>query len=360
MNNNDGILKTNVDDKLSFIQQAYDNKQFDVVVKECCSLFEVVFKKIFSEAIANLPYQERVIIMEKEKEIGNSKKGVQEFGLGQLVGLFRESDLMQKWAKYSGKDLGLIDTLNFNSIVDLRNRLVHDAANCSRVEADLVYNYLKNLLANFGIINLEKAISTSFEKKEIKQTEESGKQNDNYAKIMLIKERGIIINEADGSRNISFKVDTINSMLESMYNFMVEKTDINEAKKALYNIGYEGGKKFGEAMNKKWELENMSYEEKITKWCEFDSVVGWGKFINNLKINTDEGIIEGKLSIYENFLCSNRRKKDIRLCDFLIGYSKAVLEELLDGLPIDVICDCELCPQDNPFKKECSFKLNLT
>lgn len=356
---NDGILTGNVDDKMSFIQQAYELGQYAVVVKECCGLFEVVFKKIFSEAVINLPYKERVEVMEIEQKIGEAKKGVPDFTLGQLVGLFRQSDLMKKWAKCSGRDLGLLDSMNFNSIVDLRNKLVHEGAVCSQLEADLVYNYLKNLLASYGLVNLEKAISTSFEKKENKHTNKDETVTNNYAKIVLNEERGIIINEADGTRNISFKVDTINSMLESMYKYVLNLSDKSEADRALYSIGYGGGSRFGKAMNSKWELQNMTYEEKITKWCEFDSLVGWGKYENHLHINTLNGVIEGKLSVQENFLCCNRRKADVKLCNFLIGYCTGVLEELLDGQSIEIVCDCEFCPQENPFKKECSFKVNI-
>lgn len=221
-------------------------------------MFEIVFKKIFAEAVVNFPYQERIKLIETEQKIGNSKKGVQEFGLGQLVGLFRESDLMKKWAKYSNRDIGLIDTLNFNSIVELRNKLVHDAADCSQFEADLVYNYMKNLLASYGFVNLEKAITTSFEKREdsfSKSSASENKPNGEYVHIKLIEERGIIINDADGSRNISFKVDTINNMLESMY--------------------------------------------------------------------------------------------------------KSVLEELLNGVSLELVCESCSCPQDNPFKRECKFELKI-
>jgi uncharacterized protein YutE (UPF0331/DUF86 family) len=356
MNTNEGILKENVNDKMGFIQKAYNLRQYDVVIKECCGLFEVVFKKIFSEAVAKLPYQERIELIEVEKEIGKSKKGVQEFGLGELVGLFRQTDLMKKWAKFSRRDLGLLDSMNFNSIVTLRNNLVHNGAACSEFEADLVYNYLKNLLASYGFVNLEKAISSSFEKREDKSP---AKVNEKYAKIVLNEERGIIINEADGTRNISFKVDTINSMLESMYKFVLESSNESEAEKALFSIGFGGGNRFGKAMNSKWELLNMTYEEKVSKWCEFDSVVGWGKYENNLHILDSEGIIDGELCVHENFLCYNRRKTDIKLCNFLKGYCTGVLEELLDGQSIEVVCDCEYCPQENPFKKECSFKINV-
>lgn len=225
----------------------------------------------------------------------------------------------------------------------------------------MVYNYLKNLLASYGFVNLEKAISTSFEKREDNSgaNDDNKKSNGEYVNIKLIEDRGIIINDADGSRNISFKVDTINSMLEAIYKSVLEISDKEKAVKALFNIGYEGGNQFGKIMNQKWELEEISFETKITKWCEFDSVVGWGKFNNNLSISEEDGSIEGNVSITENFLCNNRRKKDIKLCDFIKGYITGVLEELLNGVSLEITCDVSNCPQDNPFKKECKFELKI-
>jgi predicted hydrocarbon binding protein len=355
------VMDEILEDKIGFIQKAYDLEQYDTVVKESCGLFEVAFRKIFAEAVAKLPYGERMVLMDKERIIGDSRKGVQEFGLGQLVGLFRECDLLKRWAKFTGRDIGLIDTLNFNSIVELRNRLTHDAATCvcNECEAEIVFIYLKNFLANYDFIDMKKINADSFKKKETnsKDMPTTKKQGENYAKIRLNEERGIIINEADGTRNISFKVDTINSMLEAMYSSAVELSNVDEAKKILFDIGYQGGKRFGEAMNKKWEMEEISYGTKISKWCEFDSVVGWGKFSNNLEIDTQEGVVNGHITITENFLCYNRKKKNIRLCDFVVGYSTGVLEELLNGIPIELICDTDICPQDNPFRNDCSFKI---
>ena len=43
------ISNRTVQDKLSFIQNSYRTGAYDVVVKECCSLFEVVFKNFFAK-----------------------------------------------------------------------------------------------------------------------------------------------------------------------------------------------------------------------------------------------------------------------------------------------------------------------
>ena len=65
------------EDKFSIIQKAMDDRAYDIVVKECCGLFEVAFKKIYQEAVVSLnSFEDRTLLFEKEKEIGKGKKGV--------------------------------------------------------------------------------------------------------------------------------------------------------------------------------------------------------------------------------------------------------------------------------------------
>lgn len=127
-----------VEDKLSLIQRMLHAGDYDIAVKESCTLFEIVFRRIFQQAVVSLPFADRNHIFEMERKIGKGNKGVQDFGFGELVGLFRESKLMEKWSKHTSRDLGLIQTLNYSEIVNLRNRITHSGATCSRGEANLV------------------------------------------------------------------------------------------------------------------------------------------------------------------------------------------------------------------------------
>ena len=105
-----------VQDKLSFIQDMIDKGEYNIVITESCSLFEMAFKKIFKEAVASFEFQDRNALMEAEQKIGKGNKGVNDFGFGELVGLNRESHLLSKWATYTNKDMGLINSINFGSI----------------------------------------------------------------------------------------------------------------------------------------------------------------------------------------------------------------------------------------------------
>lgn len=347
-----------VEGAFSTIQKAIDEHAYEIVVKECCGLLEVAFRKLFQEAVTTFNFEDRNNLLEEEKKIGKEKKGVNDFGLGELVGLFRETGLLKKWAKISNRDLGLISSLDFNSVVQLRNRLVHNGGECSRFEAELVFNYVKSLYATLGFINLEKAISKSFEAKGVTQDNED---NVELVNIALIKEKGIIVNQADNTRNMSCKVETINRILSVAYRNTVELAGKEAAEKMLYDMGYESGSAFGCVMYDKWEMENqeISFEQKLAKWCEFDSVVGWGKFASSITVDEEEGTLSGYLEIKDNFLCHNRKRTDEPICKFMNGYCDGVIMELLGGFDIKVCCDEKQCPLKNPLKKLCRLNISV-
>ncbi|MBR5799554.1 MAG: hypothetical protein IKY23_05780 [Lachnospiraceae bacterium] len=353
--------RKNFEDAFGKIQQAMDRRDFDTVVRDCCGLFEAAFKKIYQEACSTLDFKTRQELMSKEAEIGKGNKGVNDFGFGELVGLYRETGLLKKWAKATNRDLGLIDSINYNSIVALRNKLSHPDYEsmgkvCSIGDADLVYNYVKNLYATLGLFSMDEGIKAAFEAKTT--TTVNGEERE-MVNIALIRERGIIINQSDESRNVSYKVDTINRMLSVVYKKTCELADEKTAEKMLFDMGYDSGNAFGNVMNERWETNNITYEDKFKKWCDFDSEVGWGRFNSTLTVDEEEGKIDGTLEIKENFLCHGRKKNDVKICSFMKGYCEGVIEELLGGQPVTLVCVTEQCPLKNAFKKTCKYRVDI-
>ena len=329
--------------KIKFTQTSFAMNEFDVVVKECGTLFENAFKEIYHQAITSLPFEARNAVLQAEAEIGKGKKGVADFTFGELVGLFRTSKLLSKWAKHEGLDLGLISNLDFAPIVEIRNRVTHKGYKPTRLEAELVFNYLRSFLSLTGLAEVEDA--------PVAKDEPQG----DVKTFRYIKERGIIVNPEDGSRNVSYKVETLNNMLATIADKVAVHSDQKAALNILHESGYVGGKQFGQVMNEQWELEDaqMTLEQKVSKWCEFDSDVGWGKFSNDLSIDEDEDDLDGKIVIHENFLCHKRKKNDSFICEYMQGYVEGVIEELLGGIEVEVACDMDACPQLKPLKKKC-------
>ena len=152
----------NYKNKFSFIHQSLDGGEYDVVIKESATLFEVAMKQIFHQAITKLPFADRKELNKAEEEIGKGNKGVDDFTFGQLVGLYRQSKLFKKWENYSDVDLGILTSLDLNSIVEMRNKLMHKDGSCSKFEAELVFNYLKNFFASLGLADIEEAVEKVF------------------------------------------------------------------------------------------------------------------------------------------------------------------------------------------------------
>jgi hypothetical protein len=48
-----------VENKLGLIQRVLNSGDYDVAVKESCTLFEIVFRRIFQQAVVSLSYKDR-------------------------------------------------------------------------------------------------------------------------------------------------------------------------------------------------------------------------------------------------------------------------------------------------------------
>lgn len=352
------VTDKNVEEKFGAIQRAMDAGEYETVVKECGGLFEAAFKKIFQEAVTLLSFEERSKLFEKEKEIGKEKKGVNEFGFGELVGLFRKTELMKKWAAISKRDIGLIESVNYNPVVDLRNDLVHHGGRCGKADAELVFQYLKALYTAMGMTDIEKIC---YKKPVRKVPNEVTDDQNEKANIKYVK-KGIILNEADNSRNMSCKVETVNRMLSVAYDNTKKLAGEEAAEQLLYDMGNYSGSAFGSVMNERWKMEKekLSFGEKLEKWCDFDSDVGWGRFESKIVVNAEEETLEGSLEIEDNFLCDNREITDVPICGFIKGYCDGVISKLLGGLKVKVSCDEGQCPLRNALKEVCKFSVKVT
>lgn len=170
-----------------------------------------------------------------------------------------------------------------------------------------------------------------------------------------IPERGIMINPEDMQRNVSFRTDTLISMFSEIYQDMREKISDTEASEIFFKSGYSSGANFAKRLNDQWSNSYANFQDKLSKWCEFDSNVGWGRFSVNLDVDVDRGTLSGTLSINECFIIDKHSK--CKICSFIRGYCNAVIEVLCDG--IDIELECQSCPMTNKFKSECVMSINM-
>jgi len=179
---------------------------------------------------------------------------------------------------------------------------------------------------------------------------------DNTQKVFnYIPHRGIMINPEDQQRNVSFRTDTFIGMMGGIYDEVLRLSTEEHARQTYQKSGYQCGYSFAQRLNSHWDLSSNGaslYEEKLRKWCKFDSDVGWGKFDISIDVNEDTGDFRGELTISECFIVDIKNKRHI--CEFVKGYCEGVIETLLG---IEVLLVCKTCPLKNRFKNTCVFDI---
>ncbi|WP_428912153.1 hypothetical protein [Niallia sp. Krafla_26] len=212
-------MTAEINDKLTFIEESLKANRNAVVVRECGSLFEQVLKRMFRELLTGLPFEKRRVFIEVENTIGKGKKGFEKFTLGEMVGLERQVKLLNNWSEYTNTNIGLLTSFDLASIVALRNKCVHatdiedDREIVSNLEANLVYNYLKNLLAVIGMIDFNKEVPLKKDSPEYQNKKDTNNVvyeniesvNDVYP--ILIKIINKFINEGTKIEILNFGLD---------------------------------------------------------------------------------------------------------------------------------------------------------
>ena len=173
----------------------------------------------------------------------------------------------------------------------------------------------------------------------------------------LLAGRGTLINPSDESRNIAFKVETVNLLLGSLAQSFLERHSVAETQRIFEEAGYAAALRFGERIHEKWGLRDPqdTIEQRIERWCMFDSDVGWGRLLSELRFHDDTDSISGVIRLLDNFQTYKRSEGEFPDCFLMHGYIRGVLETLTDGTPLTVECDQEQCPLRYRRKKDCVF-----
>jgi len=154
------------EDRFDKIKHFMEKGYYDSVVKESCAVLEEVLKKVYKQALSDLPIADRTVLLESEAKIGNNAKSYSHFGFGELVGLFNRSRLLDRWGKYTDNNMGIIRSISLDYIVELRNKLTHDQSSMaepvSRSEAQLVYDCLFNWLSFIGYKDMTGGVERAF------------------------------------------------------------------------------------------------------------------------------------------------------------------------------------------------------
>lgn len=169
--------------------------------------------------------------------------------------------------------------------------------------------------------------------------------------------RGTLINPSDQSRNIAFKVETINNLLGSLAKALEGSVGQDDTREIFEEAGYQAALAFGERIREKWGLDfpEDSLADRVERWCTFDSDVGWGRLVNELTIDDSSESVCGAIRLLDNFQTYKRSGNQFSDCYLMHGYVRGVLEALCDGTPLSVTCDLAECPLLHRRKRDCVF-----
>lgn len=216
----------------------------------------------------------------------------------------------------------------------------------------------ENIIKDFAdLVNKSAEDKTNLELRNIVAKVEKnldGKKRYLIKMFLLNTNTGMMIN-SDGAPNISFRVDTINNIFDSLCDTM-KSLQISEDKisEAFYNAGYRCGRDFGAEFNK-WINEHMdinAVNDKISEWCVFDSSVGWGALTFDAANNS--------ISVQNNFQIKKGKNDEFpQNCSFFKGYICGVLEKLYGKKSVKLECDIDKCEKEAGAEKKCSFKISL-
>lgn len=141
----------NFSEKINEIDQLVSNGHYVQAVVTAGSLLEALLKNLYGQVFPQLPPAEQQKVSKKGEAIGRGKP-VAGFTLGQLLGLFRETQLFDQTQTVLGRDLPYLRSANFNLFLDLRNRATHENAVVEEDEARYYASQLRLFLREAGLL----------------------------------------------------------------------------------------------------------------------------------------------------------------------------------------------------------------
>ena len=196
--------------------------------------------------------------------------------------------------------------------------------------------------------------------------------------LFLLYQDGMLTNPADSERNVALRVETLCGLLDHLHNELmpssaVDSESLTDTSDTLRRAGKEQGVTFGEKL---WDEPDYKgpYVDRVQKWCEFDSRVGFGHLMlkrplvgrDQVLTGGDKTLPEGKetlaggeVEVEDNFLAMLRTEEDPDLCPFLSGYIEGVLQKLLEDDRVKVEHPRESCMRVHSDRTACNFEFTV-
>ena len=123
------------------------------------NVIELAFRKLLLNGLPKLDEKSRIKVMEAVLAIGKGTRGVDSFGLGQMLAVVKKSHFFDAWEQATGKNLMPIKMINFDTLTEVRNKLAHHGYEASKFEAELMFQVLQGFIDTFDILTIESSTS---------------------------------------------------------------------------------------------------------------------------------------------------------------------------------------------------------
>jgi|GEM_PF-2585775 len=308
-------------------------------------------------------------VLETIKEAPDLGEDTRSYSLRQFAVLLAETGCLTHIANSSLAD-SLVRTFDVVGIADLVDAAKHTGSETNfgllRIAAQQILQMCTLLSYLLEVTDLDERVFLDGRAKGDSDIPLEGLERLNFVKKFFLfnEERGLLLNVADRTRNVAFKVETFGRLLTNVYEGMVQDLDGERAENieraarlVVQNAGREAGSRFGRALNHEFQLQgsSLTLKQRIEQWCEFDSMVGFGRFDSStIEVAEETNEISGAIQLHENFLIVGRTWKDENICCFMKGYIWGVLDELT-GIPLVISHKKEHCGQFTLGSDTCHF-----
>lgn len=141
-----------IKEKLKIIQKDLNEGGLrnTIAAKECVQTIEFIFQDLFHRDLTKLKPEDREKALEAEKKIGRNIKGIKDFTMGELIGLYRNSDFLRAWADAAHTDIRAVLLIDFAELNKIRNALMHKNLQVSSLDAFFLFSCLLIVYETFA------------------------------------------------------------------------------------------------------------------------------------------------------------------------------------------------------------------
>ena len=136
-------------DRLAEISGHISRGSYETALRESGVAVEHILREWLRRDLFSLDVKHRQSVLAAEQETGKGQRGIEDFTMGQLVGVIRQSAFFDAWGKAFDTDVKRLKLINLDALNDLRNEVMHKGQEATRSDAEFLFHCLKQIGETF-------------------------------------------------------------------------------------------------------------------------------------------------------------------------------------------------------------------